>query len=251
MTVKITIEKRFNGPSGSGNGGYSCGLLAQFIEGPARVRLRIPPPLDQPMNVQHKGAEVLLLCNGELVATGSPAKLVFDVPAPPDFESARRASSRYRGHESHYYPACFVCGPAREKGDGLRIFAGPVHSGPVQAGMGLPGMGLPGMVAATWIPDESLLDESARVSSEFLWAALDCPGAYAFPEPQDGAILLGELAVDIRDTVMAGENCVLLGWQTAHLGRKHFTTTALYGEDGRCCAIGQAIWIEVPVKPGD
>lgn len=241
MTAKITIEQRFHGPSGSGNGGYSCGLLAQFIEGPARVRLRIPPPLDRPMDVQHKGAEVLLLSDGELVASGSPATLDFDVPAPPGFESAELASRRYRGHESHFYPGCFVCGPEREKGDGLRIFAGPFQAE----------TGLTGMVAATWIPDESLLDESSRVASEFLWAALDCPGAYAFPEPADGAILLGELAVDIRAEVMAGEECVLLGWETAHQGRKHFTTTALYGGDGRCCAVGQAIWIEVPVKPGD
>jgi len=240
MTEQVTIDQRFHGPSGSGNGGYSCGLLAQFINGPARVRLRIPPPLNQPMEVHREGAAVQLICKGELVATGEPASLDIGIPAPPDFESARNASARYRGHESHFYPSCFVCGPQREQGDGLRIFAGPVgaDSNPVA------------MVAAAWIPDESLANESGTVSEEYLWAALDCPGAYAFPEPQTGAILLGELAVDIQDTVVAGEKCVLIGWEIAHQGRKHLTGTALFGEHGRCCAVGQATWIEVPVKPG-
>lgn len=237
MTGQIIIDQRFHGPSGSGNGGYSCGLLAQFIDGPASVRLHIPPPLDQPLDVQREASTVQLFCKGELVATGKPATLDIRVPEPPDFVTAGNASARYRGHEAHFYPSCFVCGPQREPGDGLRIFAGPLEADRKSASM----------VAATWVPDESLADESGTVCSEFLWAALDCPGAYAFPEPETGAILLGELAVDIQANVVAGERCVLIGWEIARQGRKHFTGTALFGENG-CCAVGQAVWIEVPVE---
>ena len=32
MSDTVTIASRFNGPADSGNGGYSCGLLAAFIE---------------------------------------------------------------------------------------------------------------------------------------------------------------------------------------------------------------------------
>ena len=47
MDRSVIIPSRFNGPPDSGNGGYSCGVLAAFIDGPARVRLHVPPPLDK------------------------------------------------------------------------------------------------------------------------------------------------------------------------------------------------------------
>ncbi|HEY5776436.1 MAG TPA: hypothetical protein VIS57_10140, partial [Xanthomonadales bacterium] len=172
----------------------------------------------------------------ELVASGRPAKIDLDIPKPPDFASAEAASTRYRGFVAHFYPGCFVCGPQREPGDGLRIFAGPVEQGG----------GPDGMVAAAWIPDATLVDSSGYVAPEFIWAALDCPGAYAFPEPENGALLLGELAVSIKGRVSAGEKCVLIGWEISRQGRKHYTGTALFGESGSCRAVGYATWFEVP-----
>ena len=45
MTGSLTVARRFCGPPGSGNGGYVCGLIAGFLDGPAEVTLRLPPPL--------------------------------------------------------------------------------------------------------------------------------------------------------------------------------------------------------------
>jgi len=236
----VIIKPRFCGPPASGNGGYSCAMIGQFIDGPAAVRLRVPPPLDTPLEVRRKGATVELYYHadeGEVtVGIARPTKLDLDIPQAPDFAAARAASSRYRGFVNHYYPGCFVCGPQRQPGDGLRIFAGPIAGG----------SGPEGMVAAAWIPDESLADVSGLVAPEYMWAALDCPGAYAFPEPPEGALLLGELAVAIKGTVSAGEHCVLIGWEIDRQGRKHFTGTALFGESGSCRAAGYATWFEVP-----
>ena len=229
------IDKRFLGPPGSGNGGYSCAMLAQFIEGPAAVRLRVPPPLDTPLEVRISDDLFELYNQSELVATGRSATVKLDTPQAPDFAAAQAASDRYRGFVSHYYPGCFVCGPEREHGDGLRIFAGPVEQGD----------GPDGMVAATWVPDESLADASGQVAPEFIWSALDCPGAYAFPEPQSGALLLGELAVDILGSVSVGEKCVIIAWEISQQGRKHYTGTALFGESGSCQAEAYATWFEV------
>jgi hypothetical protein len=173
-----------------------------------------------------------------MVASGRPTVVDIEIPSPPDFAAAETASQGYRGFDSHFYPACFVCGPEREEGDGLRIFAGPVE----------PGMGPNGMVAATWVPDDSLMDLSGFIATEYIWAALDCPGAYSFPEPAEGVILLGELAVSIKGPVSPGEKCVLIGWEIKHEGRKHYTGTALFGEHGRCCAVAYATWFEVPIK---
>jgi hypothetical protein len=237
-TKPVKIKQRFQGPPASGNGGYSCGLVGSFIDGPAAVRLRIPPPLDAEMEVRAEGEGVALFHHGELVASGRPLALDLDVPNSPGFAQAQAASRRYRGFDSHYYPSCFVCGPKREHGDGLRIFAGPLNST----------VGPDGMVAAAWVPDDSLTDSSGMVCEKYLWAALDCPGAYAFPEPVTGAILLGELAVSISESVPAGEKCVVIGWQIRQEGRKHYTGTALFRESGSCCAIGYATWFEVPTE---
>ena len=238
MTQSITIHRRFRGPPDSGNGGYSCAMVGRFIDGPAAVRLSVPPPLDVPLEVHKKDGQVELFYMEKLVASGRPARLELDVPEPPGFAEAIAASGRYRGHVSHFYPGCFVCGPQRESNDGLRIFAGPVEQGP----------GPEGMVAAAWIPDATLVDSSGFVAPEFIWAALDCPGAYAFPEPPDGAILLGELAVSVTGSVKAGEKCVLTGWEVNRQGRKHYTGTALFGESGSCRAVGYATWFEVPAQ---
>jgi len=236
MKDSVIIGQRFHGPPDSGNGGYSCGLVGRCIDGPAAVRLRIPPPLDAAMEVRKSDAGVELFHNDELVASGNPATIDIEIPDPPDFAGALAASRRYRGFDSHFYPGCFVCGPEREHGDGLRVFAGPVE----------PGNGPDGMVAAAWIPDDSVVDASGMVAAEYLWAVLDCPGAYAFPEPETGAILLGELAVSIKGSVLAGEKCVLIGWEISQEGRKHYTGTALFGESGTLRAVGYATWFEVP-----
>ena len=239
MTETTIIGGRFHGPPRSGNGGYCCGVVAGFLEGTASVRLRIPPPLDVPLQVRREGNGVAVFHGDELVATGRPSSLDIEIPDPPDFATAVAASARYRGFESHFYPGCFVCGPERAQGDGLRVFAGPLE----------PGKGRRDMVAASWIPDESLADSSGNISPEFLWAVLDCPGAYSFSEPQTGAILLGELSVEIRGCVAPGEKCVVTGWEIGHEGRKHYTGTALFGESGSCRAVGFATWFEVQTKP--
>jgi hypothetical protein len=233
----ILIESRFHGPPESGNGGYVCGRLAQFIDGPAAiVRLHVPPPLDTELQVRRSEAGVELLDNNVLIAEARPTTVVLEPPEPPSYEEAEAASRRFRGFRSHCFPSCFVCGPDRHPGDGLRIFAGPIDGRD--------------LVAAPWIPDSSLASATGLVSAEFLWAALDCPGAYAFPEPAQGVVLLGELQVALLGDVSVDERCVLVAYELAHQGRKHHTATALYGEAGACVGLGLGTWFEVDQDRG-
>jgi hypothetical protein len=228
----ILIESRFQGPPESGNGGYVCGLLAQHLGGvSAAVRLRIPPPLDKALQVRRTETGIALFDDATLVAEARAADVTLALPDPPSFEEAEAASQRYRGFRAHWFPGCFVCGPDRHVGDGLRIFPGPVDDG--------------GLVACTWVPDSSLASPTGRIAPEFLWAALDCPGAFSFPEPPQGVLLLGELRVDLLGDVQVGERCVLVAWEHDHRGRKHHTSTALFGETGACLGIGLATWFEV------
>jgi hypothetical protein len=216
----LTIEARFNGPDGSANGGYTCGLIAGLLGGRAEVTLRAPPPLDKPLVVERDGDEVRIADGETLVAEAIPASFELHVPAPPSFEEAEAASARYPGLEEHAFPRCFVCGPERDPGDGLRIFAGPLGDG---------------RFAATWRPNE--------VRPELVWAALDCPGAIAVGFPDRGETLLGRFAVDIAELSQPGEGCVVLAWPLGEDGRKLYAATALFGEDGRPLAKGRATWI--------
>ncbi len=231
MTQTLTIAKRFHGPPASGNGGYVCGRLARFIQGPAVVRLKAPPPLERPLALESSGAGVRLTDGGRTVAEARPHALDLDVPAPPTPDEARRASRRYRGFARHWFPTCFVCGPERDEGQGLRIFAGPLHDRD--------------MVAALWTPHSTLADAEGTVRSEFLWAALDCPGAFAFPEPQKGVALLGEMAARLTAAVQPAEPCIVIGWPLGGKGRLHYSGTALFDNKGRCCAMARATWVEV------
>ncbi len=246
----LTIDRRFNGPANSGNGGYVCGrLAAHLLPAPrvARVRLRVPPPLGRVMQIE-VGEDSALLRDASEDATGTivaearalhpldPVVTTFatDLPPTPTFAEATVAARDFRGFHSHPYPGCFVCGPARANGGGLRILAGA----------------LPGSadVAAPWIPDASLAapGDPAHVAPEFVWAALDCPGGFSFPLPSDRAILLGELAVERLGEVRIGERCVVVGTELGADGRKHFVRTVLFGEDGTCRGVGRATWFEVP-----
>ena len=69
MQETIRIDSRFHGPPRSGNGGYSCGLVAKHMPGPAAVRLRIPPPLETDMELRSEGDGLALYHGSERVAS--------------------------------------------------------------------------------------------------------------------------------------------------------------------------------------
>ena len=224
MPDQIVIDRRFRGPTESGNCGYTCGLVAAFLDGSAEVTLRLPPPLDRPLEVVRDDGVVRALVEGRVVAEGKPAAVELDVPDAPSFEEAA-AAALPQGDLDSPFPECFVCGAHRSAGDGLRIFAGPLGEG---------------LVAATWVPAES------HQAPEFVWAALDCPGAYAggFGVGERGTLVLGRLAATVDGVPRAGERSVVVGWPLGEEGRKVYAGTALYGEGGRLLGRARATWIQ-------
>jgi hypothetical protein len=225
--TELVIDPRFNGPAGSANGGYTCGLLAALLGGDAEVTLRLPPPLGRPLRAESEDGRVVVRDGDARVAEGQPTRLQLDVPEPPSFAEAEQASARYAGFEQHAFPTCFVCGPERERGDGLRIFAGSLGDD---------------LVASPWVPDPSLAVDG-RLPAEFVWAALDCPGAFAVSSAGRGEAVLGRFAAHVDDVPAVGERCVVVGWPLGEEGRKLFAGTALYGEDGRVLGRAHATWI--------
>jgi len=236
---RITIAARFNGPPNSGNGGYAAGLIAASIEESVAVRLAQPPPIDRELTVSALADGRWDVCDGAaLIATASRRAVELTTPRPPSHAEAVHAAQHFAGRGNPSFAHCFVCGPARNAGDGLRIFPGRL---PVPASADAIGSA---SVAAPWTPDASLADDDGCVRTEFVWAALDCPGYFAVFDAGAFA-LLGELAVRIERRVRVDEPYVVIGWQLQLEGRKRQAGTALFDAADRCCAVGVATWIEV------
>jgi len=230
MSVRVRVADRFNGPPDSGNGGYTTGLIALAIGEPVGVRLARPVPMNQDLVIASVGEGYWEARAGsEVIATAALQPVEVDVPRPPSWVEAFGVSQHFSGFTQHIYPTCFVCGPARAQGDGLRIFPGSV-----------PGTQL---FAAPWQPDASLGDATGKVRPEFVWASLDCPGYFASANPKPA--LLGELAVRVDQVPRVGEPCVVTSWRIEGEGRKHRVGTALFGADGQRCAVGVATWVEL------
>jgi hypothetical protein len=226
----LVIGARFCGPPQSANGGYFCGRVAALAEGTVTVRLRVPPPLDTPMQPTLRDDGGIALHAGEvLVAEAAPAQLDLDVPPPVSHEEDLAASQRFVGFDSHPFGTCFVCGVQRAQGDGLRIFAGPVPTA--------------GCVAAPWVPDASLCLPDGAVAPEFIWAALDCPGGFA-AAPDGRPMLLAEFTARVDRPVSVHERCVVMGWLLRSEGRKHQVGTALFDAQGSLFARARGLWIE-------
>ena len=231
----IRIDERFRGPPRSGNGGYVCGRTAARLPGTVAVRLKAPPPLDADLRLETGDAQARLLHGERPIAEARAATLELDAPPPPTLAQAQAASPAYLGFQVHAFPGCFVCGPQRAPGDGLRIFPGSVEGST--------------LIAAPWTPDASLVDASGAVRSEFLWAALDCTSGFAImPPPEGSALVLGELCATLHGGLRAGDACLTVGWPVALEGRKRHSGSAVYRADGSLVALARAVWIEVPLS---
>lgn len=213
----FVIDPRFRGPDLSANGGYVCGRIAALAGEPVEVRLLAPPPLGVSLEVGDGRVSV----EGRVIAEVAPFERVIELPEAPSFDQAVEAQ---RPDIHSRFPHCFVCGVRRAPDDGLHIHAGPV------AGREL--------VAAPWVPRPD------TQGPEFVWCALDCPGAYANGIVERGVLLLGRLGARVVRVPDAGERCVVAGWRLGSNGRKHESGTALWTAEGELLGCANATWIE-------
>ncbi|PRX24702.1 hypothetical protein CLV67_102481 [Actinoplanes italicus] len=218
----MRIPARFNGPPGTGNGGWCAGAFATAAgariggEG-VQVTLRVPPPLETVLELRDGSVWAGDTLVAEVAHVG---EVDADVPPVP-LEEAVAASKDYPGFAHHPFRTCYVCGPDRAPGDGLRIFPGP----------------LPGdRTAAPWtVPDE--------VSAETMWAALDCPGGWTAIGGSGRPFVLGRIAATVGELPAPGSECVVVGALSGVNGRKATVDSTVYGPDGRRLARARATWL--------
>lgn len=234
MAEEVVIERRFRGPPDSANGGYACGQLARHLDPlTAEVTLRLPPPLETPLRVEVADGVARMLDGEALVGEARPLpELELELPEPPTLEQARLARERSPLHHRHAFPTCFVCGPRRAPGDGLRVICGPV--------------GAEQTVASPWEVDESLPGDGGRVAPEIMWAALDCPSGLAMLGVEGaGVAVLGRLAARIERLAEIGRTYTAVGWVLDRDGRKFHTAAAILDSRHSPLGLARATWIEL------
>ena len=234
MTDTLRIPAFFNGPPESGNGGYTCGRVAELVDAEvSEVSLRSPPPLETALEVVREGDRVSVVHGDTLVAEGAPSDLLVDMPDPvPASEVvAAQAAGREQWAKGHPFPTCVVCGPARPDGFGIVPAA-------------LPGRN--GLFGATWTPSEASDDGQGLVRTELVWAALDCPTSAPVANFGDGpAMVLASLTARLGCPLRVGEPHSILSWALGEDGRKHWSAAALYDSDGILTCASRALWIEL------
>ena len=232
--AQIYIPARFNGPPGTGNGGYVAGLIAAHmrqagVSGAVEVSLRAPPPLETALELMAVGEGCECRHGEAVVVTARAAGPLGPVQAAPSLEVAAQGRAHFPPVEDHAFPGCFVCGPARTH-DGLCIFTGKPH-------------GFDG-VTDVWMPGADYADDAGLVREEVLWAALDCPGAFAVGF-RERPMVLGRIKGQVARRPQAGAPLIVAAWHLYDDGRKHGAASALFTADGELLAQTEQLWIEL------
>jgi len=247
LPAEVTIPRRCRGPVHSANGGYASGVLAAPLGAAATATLRSPPPLDRPLLLTQGPEGGVALMDGEtLVGEARPGAPWLDdhpedTPPPVPLPDAAAASERTPWTvDGHPLPECFVCGPARAEGDGLRVLSGKAAPGERP------------LLAALWTPGEAFADSEGLLRAEAIWSALDCPSGQAASmadaELTRAPMLLGRMAARIEARPPAGAPLVVASRMVMREGRKITAASALYDGEGRRLANARTLWITVPAE---
>lgn len=216
-----------------------CGVLAKGLDGPVTAVIRALVPLDADLDLESRdGGSMLLGDGGLLIGQGAPASQALpDPPLVPTLDQAREASATYIGLNQRVHPVCFTCGNERDEGDGLRIFPGQLAGADK------------GVVACPWTPHAAFADAEGVVAAEVVWAALDCPGFFAWVEKagRHGA-LLGTMTGEVLIPPRAGEDYVVLAWPILREGRKEIAGVALFDAEGCLMARAHQVWITMAAQ---
>ena len=237
MNDSLVIDRKFNGPPASANGGYSCGVFAVRAEeliGTSRilVALHSPPPLDTALRVEEEHRRVHFWHDDTLVASAAPTGLEIGTVGEVSAADAAAARGNYYGRSGHPFPTCFVCGPRVDRPDGLALTPGVLA-------------GSPNVTACVWRPSGSPGEPAgSSVSAELTWAALDCPGGWTADLTRT-PMVLGRMTARLDALPRLGETYVVTGRLDARRGRTMNTTTTLRHVDGTMLGGASAVWVEI------
>lgn len=232
----IRISSRFEGPPGSGQGGFTAARVVEAIEAPATVAFRSPIPLDQDLSLTQLADDHWTLSDwaGTIVLDITAWEPVWATIQPISIEDAIAARRRFEyspdNHPAHH---CFSCGAQPES---MHVHAGPLGDGRYATDWTIP----------TWAADENGLVDPAVA-----WAAVDCTAAW-FVGGSGGKkpAFTVQLAVEVLEPLIAGETYAVVGSEGDYPfewdGRKRGACSAAFAADGTLVARSRSFWVARP-----
>jgi hypothetical protein len=96
------------------------------------------------------------------------------------------------------------------------------------------------------MPDASLahIADPSHAAPEFVWAALDCPGGWT-SDLVARPLVLGRMTAAVVRLPLVGHPVVVVGKLLGIEGRKTFTATTAYDDEGHLVGRAEQTWIEI------
>lgn len=233
----IIIDGWFQGPTGSGQGGWSSYRFAEAIGQPVTVAIRRPIPLDTPMRVVDAPGPAWHLIDpaepGQPVLIATRLDEEFASTEPVSIEAAAEAKTRFpHGADDHPVPFCYSCGTMH---DAMGVQAGALADG---------------RYASTWAVPEWAVNENGAVDLGTLWSAIDCTQAfYVGNAGSRRTSLTVQLAVEVLAAPQPGQTYAIVGWHGTYPdewdGRKRGAGGAAFDASGRCIARSSSFWLSI------
>ena len=237
--ARIVVERRFEGPPGSGQGGWSSALFAQHLPYIPTIALRAPIPFERPLRVEAAEDGHRLVDDQQPGPDGGPLTIMTARPWTPDvpdtdpvtIATARAARSAFATFVvPHPVPDCFSCGT---RSDTMGVHACPLDDG---------------RLATDWTVPDWAVDDSS--SSAALWAALDCTAAfYVGFVPEVRRVVTAQYAVDVLRPAVAGETLALVAGPGDHPGdwdgRKRGACSIAFDAEGLVVARARSFWVSL------
>lgn len=236
------IDRRFQGPTGSGQGGWTAHRFARAVGRSLAVSIRAPIPLETALAVVHETTDEeqwLLVSNGgastgATIMTGSPAAPIDVATAPVTVGAAAAARQRFDSLvQEHPVPECFSCGV----GDDSML----VHAAPLDDGTG--------RYASDWSVPEWAVSRNG-VDDGVVWAALDCAAAwYVCTSGAQRTAFTVQFQVEVLAELASDETYALVSWSGGASdqwdGRKRRAASAAFAADGQCVAKSTSLWVSI------
>lgn len=238
----IRIGGWFQGPTGSGQGGWTAhrflDRIAERTDEPMTAAIKAPIPLDTDLHVV--GAEAgwgLVDPDGTTIMLATAWTPSFSDTSPVPVEAAREGRQRFlETVEEHPVPSCFSCG---QLPDSMGVHAGPLDPS-----------GEDDRYATDWTVPGWAVASDGTVDAGVLWAAIDCCAAWWVGWSRGRRVALtAQYAVEQLQPLEPGATYALVGWSGDHDpewdGRKRHAASAAFDESGRCVARSTSFWISI------
>lgn len=243
--MKIRVPEWFQGPTGSGQGGWTSGKVVELVGQPSTVAIRAPIPLETDLDIVELDTVELDTVEGERRhavldrSADEPVTILEATSWDPVFpetnaiglDHAIAAQSNFGWTlDDHPVPHCFSCG--------LQPDSMGVHVGVMPDGR----------YASPWTPPTWAESDSDLHAAT--WAALDCTAAtFACTDGGARTAFTVQLAVEIIEPIDRSETYALVAWPGDGApgwdGRKRTAASAAFDSTGRCVARSTSFWVSV------